>query len=308
MSDSNKPNDINEDLGLGARVVQENQTRFLNPDGSFNVRRKGIFDRGFFSPYHAIMNASWPRFYSEILAAYIMGNVLFTALYLSSGIAAFPSISGENALSRFGNLFYYSVQITTLAHNSLEPATLLAKFFVSLEAILGLLAFALGAALIMARFSNPATQISFSERGIVAPYKDTTAFMTRIINRRNSELIEVAAVITLAMEGEDGKREVHRLQLEREKVFIFPLSWTIVHPITKESPLYGLSADDLKRRKAEFVITISAVDENLSKTVYARHSYISDEMMFGVKFKNILERTEDGTIVVDPARIHEIES
>src|SRR5258708_7065393 len=140
MAEINDPNDAGDDLGLGARVIQENQTRFLNPDGSFNVRRKGIFEREFFSPYHAIMNATWPKFYSQILGVYILGNIFFAALFLAAGKSAFPSIDGENILARFGDLFYYSIQIVTLAHSSIEPATILAKVFVSIEGALGLLA------------------------------------------------------------------------------------------------------------------------------------------------------------------------
>ena len=106
----------------------------------------------------------------------------------------------------------------------------------------------------------------------------------------------------------DGKgRRYDQLKLERTRVVFFPLSWTIVHPITKDSPLYGISAEELQQRRAEFLIAISAVDQDLSKTVYIRHSYIPEEMVFGARFANILERTQDGTIVVDPERIHEIE-
>lgn len=34
--------DLDRDLGLGARVAQQSTVRFLNRDGSFNVRREGF--------------------------------------------------------------------------------------------------------------------------------------------------------------------------------------------------------------------------------------------------------------------------
>ena len=81
-----------EDLGLGGKVIQENRTRFVNADGSFNVHRKGVFERGSFSPYHAILKASWTRFFFGVLLYYFIINIIFTVLYLASGNTAFPEL------------------------------------------------------------------------------------------------------------------------------------------------------------------------------------------------------------------------
>ena len=64
-----KQKQMQEDLGLGGKVIQENRTRFVNPDGTFNVHRKGAFERGSFSPYHAILKASWTRFFFGVLVS-----------------------------------------------------------------------------------------------------------------------------------------------------------------------------------------------------------------------------------------------
>lgn len=300
----------NEDLGLGERVVQENRSRFLKSDGNFNVYRKGVFEHGAFSPYHALLNMSWPRFYSLILGSYLLANFIFTGLYLLCGPGAFLEMQGAGLLARFGAIFFFSVHIiTTIGESGLTPADVASKVILSIEAMTGLLGFAIAAGVIFARFSNPATKIHFSEKALIAPYKDMTAFMTRIINGRSNELIDVKAVLTLALAGADGgRRRFHQLKLERDGILIFPLSWTIVHPITKESPLHGLTLDDLKKRNAEFIIALSAVDQDISRTVYVRHSYIPGEMLSGVRFANILENDPDGTIFVDPARIGEIEN
>lgn len=298
----------NQDLGLGSKVVEENRSRFVNHDGTFNVRRKGVFEHGSFSPYHAFLSMSWTQFYAAVFGYYVVANLFFTGLYFLCGPMAFPGIAMEGLASRFGEIFFFSVQvITTIGSSSLQPVTLLGRGVVALEAVVGLLGFAIAAGLIFARFSNPATKILFSNRAVIAPYNKETGFMVRLVNGRSNELIEVNATVTLALIGKNGKRGFHQLSLEREGILVFPLSWTIVHPITKESPLYGLSIDDIQKAQAEFVIGISATDPDLSKRVYARHSYIANEIASGVRFTNILERTGDGTVVIDPARIHEIE-
>ena len=142
----------------------------------------------------------------------------------------------------------------------------------------------------------------------MAPYNDITAFMVRIVNGRSNELVDVGATLTLAMDDENGKRQFKILQLEREKVLVFPLNWTIVHPIDEDSPVFGLTAQDLEKRHAEFILAIKGIDQDLSKTIYSRMSYLYNEVKFGVKFKSIIEHDQAGTVVVDPKRISETEN
>lgn len=305
---ANKEPSKNSDMGLGDRVIQENRTRFLNTDGSFNVRRKGIFEHGSFSLYHAVLNMSWTWFITFLFTSYILGSAAFTGLYLLCGPNAFANITGLGIVQRAREIFFFSVHIiTTIGVSALVPSNILAKALLSLESMIGLVALAVIAGLMFARFSNPAVRILFSRHAVIGPYKDGTAFMVRIINGRSNELINLTATVTLAIAGKDGKRTFKQLDLERDSILVFPLNWTIVHPITKDSPLYGLTAEELARRSPEFLIAISAVDQDLSKTVYTRHSYVAKEIEFGARFTNIFERTDDGTIVVDPKRIHEIE-
>jgi inward rectifier potassium channel len=310
-TDEDKKIKQGQDLGLGDRVIQENRTRLLNHDGSFNVYRKGVFERGAFSPYHAILTISWRRFFGLILGAYLLVNIVFTGLYLLCGPAAFPAAQGLDFLARTSALFFYSIYsihiITTIADGGLQPATLPANILLALEAMTGLLGFAMAAGITFARFSNPAVKFIFSDRALIAPYRDITGFMFRIMNGRSNELIDVHASVSVGLADSTGKRYFHQLTLERDTILVFPLSWTVVHPITKESPLYGLSTKDFISREPEFLVSISAVDQDLSKTVYARQSYVANEVMCGARFVNILEQNKEGTVFIDPARINEIE-
>lgn len=307
MADANKKNS-NEDLGLGSVVIEENRTRFVNRDGSFNVHRKGVFDRGSFSPYHAILDAPWWRFNLGILIYYLVANFLFAFLYMAAGKNAFPEIAYMDTYHRFGQVFFYSVQvITTLGTSPLHTANFMADLVLAIEAMVGLLGFALGASLFFARFSNPAPGIKFSKKAVISPYLDITGLMIRIINGRSNELINVNATLTLSIIDKDGIRRFHRLNLERNEVLLFPLHWTIVHPIDKESPIFAMTMKDLEDAHAEFLLAISATDQDLSKIIYARMSYLYSEVVMNAKFRKLIERTKRGTVLVDPKRISEIE-
>jgi inward rectifier potassium channel len=297
-----------QDLGLGSKVVQSQKKRYVNRDGSFNVYRKGVFNRGAFSLYHAVLEISWPTFYAAIFGLFVIANAIFAILYLLTGLQAFPDLANLAAGRRLGELFLFSVQIlTTLGASPIHPVNTLAKIILDLESTAGLLGFALATGMIFARFSNPPTNIIFSDKAVIAPYNGITGFMFRIINGRNNELIEVGATVTLAVMDESGQRDFHQLTLERDKVMVFPLNWTIVHPIDPLSPIYGMSADDLAHINAEFTVFITAMDKDLSKRVYARFSYLYEEVVVGAQFATMIEQTPDGRVAANPDLLHEIE-
>src|SRR5215831_20175652 len=92
-------------------------------------------------------------------------------------------------------------------------------------------AFAFAAGLLFARFSRPTAKILFSRSAVIAPYRGITAFEFRIANARKNQILEMQAKV-LFSRLEDGVRRFHTLDLERQSVVFFPLSWTIVHPIS----------------------------------------------------------------------------
>jgi inward rectifier potassium channel len=299
---------LEQDLGLGFKVGQSQKTRFINRDGTFNIHRKGILGRGSFSPYHAILGMPWARFFAWIIGIFILANTVFTLLYIAMGPDAFPGLASTEWWGRFGYLFLYSIQIlTTLGASPIHPVTIPANILLGLESAAGLLGFALSTALIFARISNPATKIIFSDNAVIAPYKDKTGFMFRIINGRTNELIEVSATVTLAINDSAGQRHFKQLPLERDLVLVFPLNWTVVHPIDSSSPLWGWGAKELASANAEFIIVITAYDKDLSRKVHCRFSYLYNEVAIGARFVTMIQLEPDGKVLADPELISEIE-
>jgi inward rectifier potassium channel len=71
--------------------------------------------------------------------------------------------------------------------------------------------------------------------------------MIRLTPFKNTNFTDAEAKITLGMSIEDGKmvNKFYSLDLELEKINALSLSWTLVHPITEESPLFKFTKDDL---------------------------------------------------------------
>ena len=146
---------------------------------------------------------------------------------------------------------------------------------------------------------------------VVAPYRDIEGLMFRIVNGRSSQLLEVGAQVLFArFENENGSpvRRFDVLELERREVAIFPLAWTIVHPIDKDSPLYGLTLIDLRRTEAEILVLLTATDETFAAVVHTRSSYKADEIRFGSKFVSIYNEMRNGEpISIDVRKLSAIE-
>ncbi|HEV7672358.1 MAG TPA: ion channel [Thermoanaerobaculia bacterium] len=305
--------DPNRDLGFGAVVSRESRQRLLNRNGSFNVVREGLGFWRSLSPYHFLLTASWPRFLGLVLVAYLGINALFGVAFLACGPNALIGIDhSAGALDLYLQDFFFSVQtFATIGYGATSPHSLIAHWLVTFESLAGLLSLTLVTGLVFSRFARPGACILFSDRAIVAPFRDGTAVMFRIANGRSNQLIQVEAKVILGRFREGGVeagREFLPLKLEREKVEFFPLSWTLVHPIDADSPLWGLSRDQIEDASTELLIMIQAFDETFSQTVQARSSYTSNEMIWGARFANLFNPPmPDGTISIDVSKLNDTE-
>ncbi len=300
-----------EDLGIGTKA-SESRLRLLNRDGTFNVRRKGLPFLKWFSGYHFLISLSWSKFNLLILVAYVAINAAFGGIYLLIGTNGLSGIDGHTLTGRYIESFFFSTQtFTTVGFGKVAPEGMAANIVASFESLSGLLFFALATGLLYGRFSRPIAKIIFSRNAVVAPYQNITAFMFRSANQRTNQLIDVGATVTLSRlehtESGERTRKFYTLDLERNAVALFYLSWTVVHPITESSPLFGVTKEQLEESDAEFLILLKAFDDSFSQYVHARTSYKSHEVIFGQKFKGIIRAAPDGMTELDLGKIHEFE-
>lgn len=310
--DPRPPEDLDADLGFGSVVARESRRRLLNRDGSFNVRREGLSFWQTHSFYHHFVTMTWPTFLIYVVGAYVAVNSFFALAYVACGDDALTGFAGASAGRRFAIAFFFSVEtIATIGFGNIAPLNPAAELLVTLEALMGLLGFGVAAAMMFARFARPAPQIVFSRNAVIGPYRDTNAFMFRIVNQKKNELVDLEAQVLLVRRKKEGTildREFIRLKLERDGVVFFPLSWTVVHPIDRSSPLWGTTEQGLRTCDSEFLVRLSAFDETSSQSIHTRSSYKGDEIVWGARFINIFNPPQDdGTISVDIRKVHELE-
>jgi inward rectifier potassium channel len=301
------------DLGFGSVVTDQSGQRLLNHDGTFNVERTGLGRFTSLNLYHTLLSMSWRAFLGLVLLLYFLSNIVFGALYAAIGSDAIVDTSSSPTENIFIRAFFFSVQtFATIGYGTIHPVGVIPNLLVTIESYYSLIANALITGVVFARFAKPTAKVRFSDVAVVAPYKDIEGLMFRLVNGRSSQLLEVGAQVLFArFVNENGKpvRRFDILELERRKVAIFPLSWTIVHPIDEESPLYGLTANDLRRTDAEILVLLTATDETFAAVVHTRSSYKADEIRFGHKFVSIYNEMQNGEpISIDIRKLSEIES
>src|SRR5215831_13799932 len=191
-----RPQPLNEqdlrDLGFGAVVSRESQQRLLNRDGSFNVERKGLNFIDSLSPYHLLLTMRWRWFFLIGIVCYILANAVFAIAYMLCGPEALVSSTPGMVQDPFWRAFFFSVEtLSTIGYGNIVPVTVAANVIVTMEAVSGLIGFAIATGLLFARFSRPTAKVLFSSHAVVAPYQSVQALEFRVANARSNELIEV---------------------------------------------------------------------------------------------------------------------
>ncbi len=257
--------------------------------------------------YHSLLTASWPKLFVLVVLAYAAVNAAFALAYLALGDGI------ENARhGSFGDAFFFSVQtLATIGYGTMAPRTIAANVLVSAEALLGLLGLALVTGLTFAKFSRPTSRVLFSRIATVAPYDGVPSLLFRLANERATQIVDAHLEVTivrseLTAEGEQVRR-MHDLPLRRSRSAFFALTWTAVHRIDASSPLLGATPESMARTETDIVISLTGFDESLAQTVHARHVYRPSQVVFGVRFRDVLSDLPDGTRSIDYRRFHEVE-
>lgn len=286
------------DLGFGSVVARESRERLLNQNGSFNVQRTGLPFLSSLNLYHTLISMQWKTFIALTLLLYFLSNVVFGIFYAAFGDGGLVDSSNDPTQNILLRGFFFSVQtFATIGYGTIHPVGVVPNLLVTIESYYSMIITALITGIVFARFARPTLRVLFSKVAVVAPYRGIEGFMFRLVNGRSNQLIEVEVKVMFARFLKEDERVVRRfdfLELERERVAFFPLSWTIVHPVNEDSPLYGMTHEDLIKADAEFLILLTATDETFASIVHTRSSYKPEEIKFGYKFVNPYNKVENG--------------
>lgn len=281
--------------------------RIVTRDGAApDIVRLGEVQLPWQDLYHRLLTLSWPVFIAVLALAYLAINAVFALAYLArdGGIA-------NTRPGSFLDALFFSVQtMASIGYGNMYPQTNYANSLVVLEALIGLMLLAMATGLCFARFSLPKARIVFSNCAVVAPANGVPTLMFRTANQRRNRILEARLWVTLVRDEITAEGEFFRrfydLPMVRSQSPLFALSWTAMHTIDRHSPLYGETPDSLAAVSTEIVVIFAGMDETLSQTIHARHSFIAEEIRWGYQFVEILGQTPDGRRSIDYRNFHRV--
>jgi len=284
------------------------QQHWLVPKGVLQLPNSGVWHSYWSDPYHMLLTIPWSGFLLLIVLVYGMLNALFALAYLAGGNGIANAQTGS-----FWDAFFFSVQtLASIGYGALYPQTLYANAVVTIEALVGLLGFAVVTGLAFARFSQSTARILFSRFAVVTRYNGMSTLMFRTANQRGNQIVEAQMRAYLlrdeiSLEGQFMRR-LYPLRLLRSQTPSFALTWTAIHPIDTESPLQGQTADSLVQLKAQIVVSLGGIDETVTQAVHARHLYQAQEILWNYQLVDIIHETKCGEHYIDFNHFHDVVS
>lgn len=289
-----------KDIGFGTNAGR----RLMLSNGRFNVTKvnhaKDVFRH--------LINCSWKYFFVYLLLFYIFINLFFAIIFVGIGIHNLNGVSDLGFVRNFLNSFFFSVQtFTTVGYGSVSPKGVPANCIAAIEALLGILSVSVISGILFVRITQSKIGIKFSKNVVIFEHEGCLALMFRIGNSHKTEIIEAKCRVMLSyftLVNDDIKRAYLPLKLERNEVMFFPLSWTIVHKMERDSPMYLWSKKDFEEKGFEIIILLSGYDETLKEKFYTKYSYSYEEILWNRKFVPAFDVDLEGRTIFDLSKIN----
>ena len=249
--------------------------------------------------YYGFLVLPWSVFFLSLAGIYLLLNLGYAVLF-----AMHPgSVSGARTGSLIDAFFFSVETMSTVGYGEMYPATPYGHVVVTIDVVMGVLLVPLATGLVIAKFTLPTARVLFSRNAIVSRFDGVPTLMFRVANVRKNQIIEAHMRLTLLRDDETAEGDRYRrmldLPLVRDSSPFFALSWTVMHPIDEASPFFGMGPDDCRSVATQLVAVLTGIDGTTSSTVYARHGYTTDDILFDRAFEDVLKVKEDGTVEID---------
>lgn len=275
-------------------------------DGKIEVIGMGAWYSYWEDPYHLLLTIPWIGFLALIFILYIAINLLFALAYLVGGDCIANAQPGS-----FADAFFFSVQtLASIGYGAMYPTTSYANVIVTIEAIIGLMTIAMITGLAFARFSQPTARVVFSKVAVITKHDGVNTLMFRTANQRRNMIVEATIKVYLMRDQVTAEghsiRRIYNLPLISNQTPNFSLSWSVIHAIDQDSPLYRMTLDSLIKTNASLIVSLTGIDETVVQVVHARHVYGIKDILWDNEFVDIIHSTPDGHRYIDYEHFHDV--
>jgi len=275
--------------------------------GAYELTKKGASRYDWRDPYHIAVSLSWPGFLLLFVALELALNLMFATLYLLQ--------PGSVANARPGALtdaFFFSLEtLATVGYGVMAPATLYGHVISAVEIIVGMAFVAIMTGLTFVRFSRPRGKFLWANKAVVATHNGRPTLMIRLANGRASMMTDANAKagVLIGEVSHEGQffRRVYDLKLARHQLPIFALTWTLMHEIDEESPLYRYDRESFAKADIRMFVSVDAHDRALAADVGDMKDYSAADVVFGMRYADAVTVDDSGNTIADLALLSVLE-
>jgi inward rectifier potassium channel len=248
--------------------------------------------------YHLMLRAPWWFVLVIISGTFLLLNFLFAFAYLAT-----DGVAGARP-GHFSDLFFFSVQtMGTIGYGSMYPAGLGAHIIVTIQALIGILLVALSTGIVFAKFSVVRARARFATSIVITPVDGVPTLMFRIGYERSSPVVNVSIRVIMARTEHTAEGVLmyrsYDLKLIRDHAAALSRSFIIMHRITPDSPLSGMTPNSCVKEEVELTIALTGSDEISGQTLHARKTYYDPQVQWGSRYADMLSEGPGGVFVVD---------
>ncbi len=268
----------------------------LDKEGNRQYRIEGLKRAVFSDLYHHFLSKNWITVLLIIFSSSMVVNMIFTSFYITCG--------GINNANHWYDYFFFSIQtLSTIGYGYMYPTNICSHILVATQSFLGMLFVSFLTGIVFSKFAIPRAKISYTKNAVVSMEGEDLLFKFRMANMRGNQIVDAyVKVVLLKLEKlSDGTnfRKMYDMDLMRDRIPMFSLSFTVKHRIDEYSPFYGETHQSLMEKQSMVIITINGVDETVSQSVVSKYIYSFEEIKWGMKFSDVFIYDNQGQIYFD---------
>jgi inward rectifier potassium channel len=260
---------------------------------------QGLPERAWDDFYHRALTVTWPVFFGLATSVFLMFNAIFAMIYQVD-----PHGIANQYPKGLAGAFFFSVEtLATVGYGDMHPQSVYTHVVATAEIIIGMGNIAVVTGLIFARFSRPRAKILFGKHPVVRMIDGKQTLMMRAANMRLNLIAQASAQLHLLRRHVTPEgfqlRRIEDMKLVRDLHPVFMLSWNVMHVIDEQSPLYGVTQEELDSTETTLLLTIEGIDETTSQSMLARHQWGIKEVRWNHRYVDLVRRDDNGLNIID---------
>ena len=173
-----------------------------------------------------------------------------------------------------------------------------------IETLIGMIINVAMFAIVAAKVQAPTADIVFSDSVIITTRNFKPVLMCRVGNKRCNLIFhpEFRVLLMRSTSTHEGEEYMRYDELTVTSPATMAGSTTLVHEITEESPLFGMTEDyvsSLTPSEFQLVVTVIGLDSRFQSDISAMKKYKPDNVCWNQLFSSVMKVDKHGTPFVD---------